>query len=46
MFYLKKISLVQVIVEAAEVKVDGHGQAKVLTSHEIGKLFEAMEGDR
>ncbi|MEP0874021.1 site-specific integrase [Trichocoleus desertorum AS-A10] len=28
------------------MKVDGHGQAKVLPSGEIGKLFEALEGDR
>ncbi|MEP0873758.1 site-specific integrase [Trichocoleus desertorum AS-A10] len=28
------------------MKVDGHGQAKVLTSYEIAKLFEAFEGDR
>ena len=27
-------------------KVDGHGQAKVLTPGEIAKLFEALEGDR
>jgi integrase/recombinase XerD len=28
------------------MKVDGHGQAKVLTPDEIGKLFETFEGDR
>ncbi|WP_277876048.1 tyrosine-type recombinase/integrase [Trichocoleus sp. FACHB-262] len=28
------------------MKVDGHGQAKVLTSHEIVKVFEALEYDR
>jgi hypothetical protein len=32
--------------KVGEMKVDGHGQAKVLTSHEIAKLFEALEGDR
>src|SRR6478672_3830959 len=46
LLYLKKVELLRVIVEAAQVKVDGHGQAKVLTSDEIGKLFEALEGDR
>ena len=28
------------------MKLNGNGQAKVLTSYEIGKLFEALEGDR
>ncbi|MBD1864150.1 MULTISPECIES: site-specific integrase [Trichocoleus] len=28
------------------MKVDGHGQAKVLTPHEIGKLFKAFGSDR
>ncbi|MBD2093644.1 tyrosine-type recombinase/integrase [Trichocoleus sp. FACHB-591] len=28
------------------MKIDGHGQAKVLTSYEIAKLFKALEGDR
>ncbi|MBD2121326.1 hypothetical protein [Trichocoleus sp. FACHB-262] len=32
--------------EGGSMKVDGHGQAKVLTSYEIAKLFEAMQGDR
>ncbi|MBD1863050.1 site-specific integrase [Trichocoleus sp. FACHB-46] len=28
------------------MKVDGHGQAKILTPYEIAKLFESFEGDR